>query len=165
MILYSLVQLRGRRKARFLALIAVGGFGGLVYAYDPGWGFTSVFSRLAGGQWGPGSWSQEFGALSLFLGALVSAVLGSSFRLVGLSLRPALASFSGGFLMGVGSGLVPGGNDSLMLWSIPGLTLYGPVAYATMILTISALLLAGRSMGPKGDQLGLAATALPQSSA
>lgn len=28
-----------------------------------------------------------------------------------------------------------------MLWSIPGLTLYGPVAYAVMVLTITALLL------------------------
>ena len=40
--------------------------------------------------------------------------------------------------MGCGAALVPGGNDSLLLWAIPGLTLYGTLAYFLMLATIAA---------------------------
>jgi hypothetical protein len=43
-------------------------------------------------------------------------------------------------LMGAGAGYIPGGNDMLLLWSIPGLALYGAVAYLIMMATLAALL-------------------------
>ena len=45
--------------------------------------------------------------------------------------------------MGVGAALVPGGNDMLLLWAIPGLTVYGALAYAVMLATIGAGFAAG----------------------
>ena len=39
--------------------------------------------------------------------------------------------------MGLGAAVVPGGNDTLLLWSIPGLTLRGGLAYAVMLATIA----------------------------
>ncbi len=35
--------------------------------------------------------------------------------------------------MGCGAALIPGGNDILLLWAIPGLTAYGLVAFALML--------------------------------
>ena len=46
--------------------------------------------------------------------------------------------------MGIGASAVPGGNDVLLMWTIPGLTLYGLVAYLTMIATIAVVMLIGR---------------------
>ncbi len=39
--------------------------------------------------------------------------------------------------MGIGASGVPGGNDTLLMWTIPGLALYGAVAYLVMIATIA----------------------------
>lgn len=41
-------------------------------------------------------------------------------------------------VMGYGAQQMPGGNDSLLLWAIPGLTLHGLIAYAVMACVITA---------------------------
>ena len=46
---------------------------------------------------------------------------------------------AGGMLMGLAAKLIPGGSDMLLLWSIPGLALYGAVAYLIMLATLAAL--------------------------
>ena len=46
--------------------------------------------------------------------------------------------------MGIGAAQVPGGNDLLLLWAIPGLTIYGVLAYGSMLLLIAAGLLLGK---------------------
>ena len=47
--------------------------------------------------------------------------------------------------MGCGAALIPGGNDNLLLWAIPGLTLYGVVAFGLMLAVIAlAFALAAR---------------------
>jgi hypothetical protein len=40
--------------------------------------------------------------------------------------------------MGCGAALVPGGNDTLLLWAIPGLTVNGALAFAVMLAVIAA---------------------------
>ena len=40
--------------------------------------------------------------------------------------------------MGAGARMIPGGNDTMMLWSIPGLAHHGVAAYRVMMLTIAA---------------------------
>jgi hypothetical protein len=45
--------------------------------------------------------------------------------------------------MGAGATLIPGGHDLLLLWSIPGLTLHGLVAYVIVAATVAALLASG----------------------
>ena len=44
--------------------------------------------------------------------------------------------------MGFGAQIIPGGNDTLLLWTIPGLATYGALAYGTMIAVIAIGLLA-----------------------
>jgi hypothetical protein len=46
--------------------------------------------------------------------------------------------------MGLGAALVPGGNDMLLLWAIPGLTLYGVLAYLIMLAVIALAFLVGK---------------------
>ena len=39
--------------------------------------------------------------------------------------------------MGCGAALIPGGNDRLLLWAIPGLTLYGVLAFGLMLAVMA----------------------------
>ena len=47
----------------------------------------------------------------------------------------------GGLLMGLGAAMVPGGNDVLVLHSIPGLSPHAAPAYGAMIAGIAAVLI------------------------
>jgi hypothetical protein len=49
--------------------------------------------------------------------------------------------FAGGMLMGAGSVLVPGGNDSLILQGIPSGSPLAFLAYGIVLATIGVLLL------------------------
>lgn len=138
MIVFSLMKLHRRRTMTMMALIAVGISGGVMYAYNPDWSYTSVLDRAVKGELTPRTWPLEVGALSMFGGAVLSSVLGSNFTIVLPSYRAAASCLTGGFLMGTGAKMIPGGNDTMMLWSIPGLASHGLVAYMGMMLTIAA---------------------------
>ena len=56
-----------------------------------------------------------------------------------------LKTFAGG-LMGFGVGLIPGGNDTLILYGIPGLALHAPVALMIMMASIAILHLIGNKL-------------------
>jgi hypothetical protein len=133
---YGLVQFQQRRKAAMLALLAVGLFGGIIHGFNPGWSYTALLDLSAGAGSARPVWPDALGGVALFCGAIISSVLQPGFSVTGFSWRSSIACLTGGFLMGAGSKWVPGGNDSLMLWSIPGRTLYGPVAYLLIVLTI-----------------------------
>jgi hypothetical protein len=129
---YSVRSFLKRRRATMLALIVVGLAGGTIYTLSPDWSYTSVLDRAVHGNFG---------------GALLSSSLRHKFNLVRPSARAATACLAGGFLMGAGAKFIPGGNDTLMLWSIPGLAVYGIVAYLIMIATIAGLTLLMSSGG------------------
>ncbi|MDZ4307024.1 YeeE/YedE thiosulfate transporter family protein [Allopontixanthobacter sp.] len=138
LILFSLAKLRKRRTTPLVALVTVGICGGVIYALNPDWSYTSVLDRAVNGNLTASSLPLEIGAISMFAGAILSSALGSGFSLVLPSIPASATCLGGGFLMASGARLIPGGNDTMMLWSIPGLTSYGIVAYAIMILTIAA---------------------------
>jgi toxin CptA len=136
--LVTLLLLRRARPAgRWLALLA-GVLAGLVYARHPGWSYGSVLDALAHGRLSRMDWSANLSALLLFAGALAGAWFAGNFRLQQPEWRRALRCAAGGLIMGCGAALVPGGNDSLLLWAIPGLTVYGMMAYGLMLATIAA---------------------------
>lgn len=137
MAIVSFVKLFRRRRITIIALIIVGLTGGVIYAFNPDWSYTSVLNRALHGQLTAQNWILETGALSMFAGAILSSILGSTFTIAPISYRRGLSCFAGGFLMGGGAKMVPGGNDALMLWSLPGLTLHGLVAYTIMVITIA----------------------------
>jgi hypothetical protein len=144
---YSVRSFLKRRRATMLALIVVGLAGGTIYTLSPDWSYTSVLDRAVHGNFGGQIWYEESAALLLFGGALLSSSLRHKFNLVRPSARAATACLAGGFLMGAGAKFIPGGNDTLMLWSIPGLAVYGIVAYLIMIATIAGLTLLMSSGG------------------
>lgn len=121
-----------RITGQWLALLA-GLVAGLVYARQPGWSYGSTLEALAQGRLAIAQWRGELSALGLFAGAIGGAVLAGQFRLQPLTPWRALRCLCGGAILGYGAALIPGGNDGLLLWSIPGLTLYGAAAYALML--------------------------------
>lgn len=129
---------RARRGAALWPLLA-GLFAGLVYARHPGWSYGQVIDALAGADWRGMSWLANLAALALFAGAITASCYGGRWHWQPPSVVGALRCLCGGILMALGAKLIPGGTDMLLLWSIPGLALYGAVAYATMLATLVAL--------------------------
>ncbi len=138
--IYGLRQWVRSRRQTMLALIGVGVSGGAIYAFTPNWSYTAGLERAATGRWHWLDWPMETTAIAMLVGALVSSALRHQFKWRWPTPMRGLGCLVGGLLMGIGAKLIPGGNDGLMLWSIPGLTIYGPVAYAVMIATIAGLI-------------------------
>lgn len=128
---------RGRPAAAGWAVCA-GALAGLVYARHPGWSYGTVLQTLAHGRHSLMDWAANLSALLLFGGALAGAAFAGRFQLKWPAMRRALRCAGGGLVMGFGAALVPGGNDMLLLWAIPGLTLYGALAYLLMLAVIAA---------------------------
>jgi hypothetical protein len=102
------------------------------------WAYTDALKDLAMGR------SDSVAVQALLLASLLGgAVFGAwqSGRLVWR--RPAVAVmvrvFAGGLVMAIGSLMVPGGNDALLLIGAPNLHGYALLALATMALTIAGV--------------------------
>ncbi|MDO7837213.1 YeeE/YedE thiosulfate transporter family protein [Sphingobium sp. HBC34] len=134
------------RQQPVLALILVGVAGGTVYACNPDWSYTSGLRRVIVSGIEANTVLVEGAAIAVVAGVVTSAIAGGSFRLRQPGFRTAALHLVGGMLMATGALLVPGGNDTLMLWAIPGMTLYGLVAYVIMVGTIMVLLAAHRHL-------------------
>lgn len=134
------------RQMPVLALILVGVAGGTVYACNPDWSYTSGLARVVASGFRADTVFVEGAAIAVVAGVVTSAVVGGSFRLRLPGFRSAAIHLAGGALMATGALFVPGGNDTLMLWAIPGLTLYGLIAYVVMVGTIITLLAAHRHL-------------------
>lgn len=128
------------RRQTVLALIVVGLAGGAVYACNPDWSYASGLQKVIASGGNPSILLAESGALAVVVGVMFSAISAGTFLLQLPNTKTAATRLAGGLLLGTGAMLVPGGNDTLMLWAIPGVTLYGLVAYGIMILTIVALM-------------------------
>ncbi len=127
------------RAARRLAIwpLLAGAVAGLVYARHPGWTYGQVIDAVVSADWRGMSWLANLAALSLFAGAIATGCWTGRWQWQGPKLLRALRCLGGGLLMGLGAKLIPGGSDTLLLWSIPGLTLYGAVAYLIMLATVA----------------------------
>ena len=109
------------------------------------WAYTDALAEIARGM------ATMLGArFALLLALLAGALVGgwTAGRLVWAP--PTFAGlarcFAGGALMGMGSSLIPGGNDGLVLTGLPLLRPFAWIAFLTMCLTIAAaMILAGLS--------------------
>lgn len=126
-----------RRNRTYLALIAIGVCASIIYGTRPEWAYTALLNSFLQGQGLSVGKTIEFAVIALFVGAIVSNWLKDRFKPEWGGWKFALANLAGGFLMGIGASAVPGGNDVLLMWTIPGLTFYGLVAYLTMIIAIA----------------------------
>lgn len=137
--LVSLYLIIIKRNMAMLALLTIGITAAFIYGTRPEWSYAAVLNSLLSGQGLSVGMTVEFAVAALFGGAIFSSWLKNRFHPQLGTLKMASANLAGGFLMGIGATTVPGGNDVLLMWTIPGLTLYGVVAYLMMIATIAAI--------------------------
>ena len=78
---------------------------------------------------------------AMFLGILVSAKASQIFA---LSFEVKIVNLMGGFLMGLGAVFVPGGNDVILLNSIPTLSFQAVPSYISMLLGMAIIIMLKR---------------------
>ena len=104
------------------------------------WAYTDALSELA-----MGVNMNTLPRLLLFFALLVGSVIGGvtaqRFAPTPVSLGAAIRCFSGGVLMGLGSLLIPGSNDGLILIGMPLLWPHAWLAFLIMCLTVAAAML------------------------
>lgn len=134
-----------------VAAILLGLSGGFLYAVEGAWSYTNYLRGTVGHLFGqapaPTPWHGLLVA-ALLLGMWLSAAQRRAITLqpprdAGQALRHLLA----GLLMGAGAALIPGGNDTLLLSSLPALSLTAGSAYAAMLLAIAAVLRFQQALG------------------
>ena len=132
------------------ASLFIGATNGLLFSLYGNWTYTATLVHASQELSEAQRWLEPlnlalFGAL--LCGMIVSAWQRRSFRFR-LRLKMSwLRNGAGGLLMGFGAVLVPGGNDSLLLYGIPNLSLQAALAYLAMVLGIFAALAAMRLIG------------------
>jgi uncharacterized membrane protein YedE/YeeE len=83
---------------------------------------------------------------SVLLGMFASTLQRGSFRVDWRPRMSWLRNIFGGILMGLGCALLPGGNDALILYGIPGLSPHALPAYGALLLGIFVALLTMRAV-------------------
>jgi hypothetical protein len=129
-----------------LAAAACGVVAALLFARAPDWTYGQAIQALTWADLQPLAWRHEVPAVATFLGVSAGALLYGQFQFVKIAPLRALRCLLGGALMAVGANRIPGGNDVLLLWSIPGLAVYGFVTYLVMLATLVAAFWAGRRL-------------------
>ena len=137
--IYSCVRIIRRRQRAIIALSVMGVFAALTFVSNPAWSYEDLIGNIVSGRGFSDNYLSEFTVLALFTGAIASSVFNGKFAFRIPSLAGMMMSFSGGLLMGLGAKFVPGGNDTLLLWTIPNIAIHGFVAYATMVATVALL--------------------------
>ena len=126
------------------AAVLLGISGGVLYALHGSWTYTNALKRQVQSLWMPIEQPVIINLvlfLALFGGMLLSAWQGGIFKPRWRRLKAWPRHLIGGALMGAGAVLIPGGNDTLMLKSLPGLSPHGIPAFLALLLGIGATLL------------------------
>lgn len=112
--------------------------------FGAAWTHTDTLTSLASRTPLADVWSRLLLFATLLLGAVVAgAATGTRVRLP-QDLRRLVRCLGGGALMAVGSLLVPGSNDNLLLFGLPLLQPTAWLAFITMCLVIAAASFASR---------------------
>jgi toxin CptA len=121
-----------------VAACSSGLLGGMLYAFHPGWSYGTVIGDLV--YLDQQSWNVagNAAALGLLGGAILGTAISGRWHPEWPTLHGAARCLAGGTLMGLGAKMIPGGSDMLVLWSVPGLSSYGIVAFGAMLVTLSA---------------------------
>lgn len=90
---------------------------------------------------GTSDWLTAVGLVGLISGSIANGMFRRRFSFEPPGLAAVRDRFLGGLMMGAGSALIPGGNDSLILQGIPSGSPLAFLAYAVLLATIMALLL------------------------
>ena len=134
-----------------VAAAVIGLAGGLLYAVEGSWSYTSFLRNALLHHWA------DAATPPVWHGALVAGLVGgmglSAWHRGSITLRLPLRRVDwlrhglGGAFMGLGAALIPGGNDTLLLAGLPALAVAALWAYAMLVLGIAAGLWALRVTG------------------
>jgi uncharacterized membrane protein YedE/YeeE len=126
------------------AALLLGTCGGVLYVLHDAWTYTNVLKQEVQSLWHlneqPGTIKLLF-FLALFCGMLLSAWQRGSLKLRWRRLKAWPRHLMGGTLMGAGAVLIPGGNDTLILKSLPGLSPHAIPAFVALVFGIGVTLL------------------------
>jgi hypothetical protein len=133
------------------SMLVLGSAGALLFVLTPGWTYSEAVRQGVQEIASPGmAMAQTLAAiltgLATIAGALTAGLASGSFRLERPATASVLRSIAGGALMAVGAAYVPGGNDHLLLWSVPGGSVSGLVAYLIMSASILLAIFAQHRM-------------------
>ncbi len=140
--------LRARRFAAKLwsprpATIIIGlAFLGMMLMAGP-WAYTELLSEWAAGM-PKQAVIRVLLAVALFSGAALGGWTAGKWHWHGVQWTGIARCLAGGALMGMGSLLIPGGNDGLILVGMPMLWPYAWLAFAAMCATIASLMMLAR---------------------
>ena len=73
-------------------------------------------------------------------GIAIATKLSKSFQLLKIDIKSFCRKLTGGVFMGIGACLIPGGNDTLIFYSLPGVALHAPVAILLILFAIAIIL-------------------------
>ena len=136
--------------ARMGATLFAGVLAGTLMLHAPGWGYAAVLNAV--GRWGiaPFDVTLVAPAAALFLGAVASCIAAGTWAPAAPTWLGAVRCLTGGFVMESAAHCIPGGNDVLLLWVLPGLGGYGLLAYS---LLLSTMLLIWRLFGRRAQNV------------
>lgn len=109
----------------------------LMLAVGP-WAYTEALTDLAAGRMASEALRAGL-VVALVAGSIFAGAAGGALRSESPTMRSAGRCLTGGALMGMGSLVVPGGNDSLLLVGMPFLQPYAWAAVALMTATIAVI--------------------------
>ncbi|MFC5373860.1 YeeE/YedE thiosulfate transporter family protein [Brevundimonas faecalis] len=118
------------------SMIGLGITGGLLYALSPAWTFADLIQRGLPLRMSPTGEVALVAVIASVAGAVTASVRQGRLHLQRPTATGIVRSIVGGALMGIGIGLIPGGNDALILAAVPTISPGGIVAYLVMTTTI-----------------------------
>jgi uncharacterized membrane protein YedE/YeeE len=145
-------QLFSRYYRLSTAALLLGISGGVLYALHDSWTYSNMLKVQVQSIWQPIEQPVTINLLlftALFCGMLLSAWQRGSLSLRWKRIRTWPRHLIGGTLMGVGAVLIPGGNDTLMLKSLPGFSPHAIPAFVALFFGIGTTLLIMRLLTGK----------------
>lgn len=140
--LTELLVARRWRVAPSVAILGVAG--GLLYAAAGDWTYMAVLSERAASLTQSSTDSMEarpiLATLAVVSGGVLAAKLSGRFAWRRANVSEATRKVLGGAVMSFAAASIPGGNDMLLLYGLPSLSLYAIAAYVTMITTLCMLI-------------------------
>jgi len=124
-----------------LAMGVIGVVSGLLMVFFSPWPYSKLLVEIGADQESGHRLLRIAIAFSFVAGAFIGARSIRAFVSRTPSLRQVAEKLLGGAMMGAGSYLAPGGNDSMVLVGLPHLFLYAFIAYLSMSAAIAAVVL------------------------
>lgn len=131
--------LHGRGWSPLKAMTLIGAVNGVLLVIAVEWPYTDLLIDLARSTGMYLIWRATL-AFIFLAGAVVAAISGGCFQPTAGDPRRWAKCTTGGFVMGIGATLVPGGNDMMLLVGLPMLLPSQLVAYLAMLAAIAGLL-------------------------